>query len=267
MRPYVERRAYGADDFFGKKTRRVGALIARAPSTWDICACPLVLQVCSAVLGHQVLHHKTASLTAAPGYKTHPWNLDLTQVIDIEPGESHQTLHRDRWAYIMDFTSIEPRISTKWAIDEFSAENGATRVIPGSHTWPRERFPNRRDRVVQATMPPGSVMIYTGSTWHSGGENKTQKSRYGINVDYSVAWLKQEENQFLSCPPNIAKDLPRGIQELIGYSRSGYALGYVAGGFPPSYSWTSSEPINWATSPGAIKDAATVWQPKLFAKL
>lgn len=268
MEPYVRERAYGPDDFFGKKTRRVGGLIARSPASWDICACPIVLQVCSAVLGHQVLHSESSAQVTAPGFKTHPWNLDLTQVIDIEPGESHQVLHRDRWAYIYDFEAIEPRISTMWAIDEFTAENGATRVIPGSHTWPRGRLPTRDDIHAQAVMAPGSVMIYTGSTWHSGGQNKTSSSRYGINVDYSVAWLKQEENQFLTCPPHLAKDLPQEIQELIGYSRSGYALGYVAGGFPPSYSWSAPKAINWAQSkPDDIRKAASCWKPKYFSKL
>merc|ERR1712224_413481 len=82
-----------------------------------------------------------------------------------------------------------------------------------------------------AAMPKGSVLIYTGSTFHAGGRNQTSERRVGLNVDYNLAFLRQEENQYLSAPPHIARGFPKDLQRLIGYSRAGAALGYFDGGF------------------------------------
>ena len=113
-----------------------------------------------------------------------------------------------------------------------------------------------------AVMKKGSVVIYTGTAWHSGGKNTTTDTqRIGLNVDYNLGWLRQEENQYLSCPPQVAKDLPQEIQDLIGYRMSGTALGYFDGGLSPKKALLESpEPIDWATSRAHMKAQASAWR-------
>ena len=82
------------------------------------------------------------------------------------------------------------------------------------------------EQVTQAEMHAGSVLVYSGSVFHGGGENRSDADRIGINITYTLGWLRQEENQYLTCPPEIAKDLDQPLQELIGYSMGQYALGY-----------------------------------------
>ena len=77
-------------------------------------------------------------------------------------------------------------------------------------------------------MSKGSVLFYSGSVLHSGGENRSDHARLGLNITYCLGWLRQEENQYLSCPPHIARDLEPELQELIGYTQGDYALGYYS---------------------------------------
>ena len=77
-------------------------------------------------------------------------------------------------------------------------------------------------------MSRGSVLIYTGSVVHNGGENRSSAPRLGMNITYCLSWLRQEENQFLSCPPEVARTLPVELQELLGYTMANYALGYFS---------------------------------------
>jgi ectoine hydroxylase-related dioxygenase (phytanoyl-CoA dioxygenase family) len=118
-------------------------------------------------------------------------------------------------------------------LTDFTAENGATRVIPGSQRWDAQRKP-RDDETVQAEMQAGSVLIYSGSVVHSGGENRSTAARLGMNITYCLSWLRQEENQFLSCPPDVARTLPSELQELLGYTMANYALGYFSSPVPLS---------------------------------
>ena len=77
-------------------------------------------------------------------------------------------------------------------------------------------------------MSAGSVLLYTGSIIHGGGENQSGLPRMGLNISYTLGWLRQEENQYLSCPPRIARDLAPELQELLGYTQGNYALGYFS---------------------------------------
>ena len=77
-------------------------------------------------------------------------------------------------------------------------------------------------------MPAGSVLLHTGSVLHAGGENRTDQVRLGLNTTYCLGWLRQEENQYLSCPPDLACQLPSPLQALLGYTQGNYALGYFS---------------------------------------
>lgn len=210
--PYVEATKFGGDEFSGHSTRRTGALVARSPSCREL------------VMDAKILG--TARAFLAP--YTERILLHLTQTIYIGPGQGAQMLHRDRLAWGKHLPlSIEPQFNTIWALTDFTAENGATRVVPGSQKWGWERHAED-DEICQAEMSKGSVLLYTGTVIHSGGENRTSESRMGLNITYCLGWLRQEENQFLSCPPEIAKELPRELQELLGYTMGNYALGYYS---------------------------------------
>ena len=147
----------------------------------------------------------------------------------ILPGEADQTLHRDRIAwggYIPK--AIDPQSNTIWALTESTEENGATRVIPGSHEWPLDQKPASCHEGVQVSMTQGSVLCHGGSVIHGGEENRSTQTRLGLNVTYCLSWLRQEEDQFLSCPPEIARELPQEMTDLLGYTMGNYALGYYA---------------------------------------
>jgi len=207
--PYIDATPTGADDFTGRQTKRTGALVARSTACRDLITNPTVLGGARKFLG--------------------PFcdriQLHLSQVITIGPGQSAQSIHRDRWAWGTHLKNVEPQFNTIWAMTDFTEENGATQVVPGSVDWPDNRQP-KPEEVTQAVMKAGSVLVYSGSVFHGGGENRSDASRIGMNMTYTLGWLRQEENQYLSCPPEIAKTLDPELQELIGYAMGSYALGY-----------------------------------------
>ena len=210
--PYIERTPMGGDDFTGQQTQRTGALVARTPTCRDL-----------------IMHERiveSAKTFLAP--YTDKIILHLTQTIYIHPGQGAQVLHRDRLAWGTQLPlSIEPQFSTIWALTDFTAENGATRVVPGSHKWGWDKRA-AREEIVQAEMSAGSVLLYTGSVLHSGGNNRSGSSRLGLNLTYCLGWLRQEENQYLSCPPHIARELEPELQDMLGYTQGNYALGYYS---------------------------------------
>ena len=214
MEPHLAATRPGRDGFEGSHTRRPGALLARSLSSAEMIAHDLVLAVVDKVLWSQ----KTT------------FQLHLTQAICIGPGESAQLLHRDQWSFdFFEFPSdMEVEVSTMWALTEFTEANGATRVAVGKNGLSdAEVGALTQEDTVAASMPRGSVVIYTGRTVHGGGANTTDADRVGINVDYVLGWLRQEENQYLSVPKEIAAALPEKVQRLMGYQMGAYALGYM----------------------------------------
>ena len=123
---------------------------------------------------------------------------------------------------------IEPLFSTIWALTPFTRENGATQVVVGSHRWEKRRQPEP-DEIAYADMSPGSVLCYNGTVLHGGGANATaDETRVGVFLHYTLNWLRQEENQYLSCPPEHAEHLSQELRALIGYAKGGYVLGFYS---------------------------------------
>ncbi|MFP8880896.1 MAG: phytanoyl-CoA dioxygenase family protein [Myxococcota bacterium] len=209
--PYMDANSTGIDGFSGRSTTRTGALIARSPAAREMVMHPTVVGTVRAALAH------------AKNFQLH-----LTQVIAIGPGESEQDIHRDQWAY--DFfpfpKGYEVQCNTLWAATDFTEKNGATRVITGSHLYD-DKLRFQQSDTEPAEMKEGSVLFYTGALYHGGGANRSESVRIGINITYNVAWLRQEENQYLSVPREIARELPDPLLRMMGYARGAYALGYI----------------------------------------
>jgi len=228
LRPFIDATPMGNDDFTGRKTQRTGALVARVPACRELVTDATIVGAAETFLGpytERILLH-------------------LTQTIHIHPRQGAQILHRDRLAWGTHLPrSIEPQLNTIWALTDFTAANGATRVVPGSHRWPWEQRAEPSE-ITQAEMAAGSLLLYTGSVLHSGGENRSQSARLGLNITYCLGWLRTEENQYLSCPPSVARELSEDLQELLGYTQGNYALGYYSDPAQPSKSGDILPPEN-----------------------
>jgi Phytanoyl-CoA dioxygenase (PhyH) len=211
MTPYIEATPPGSDDFSGRNTRRTGALVARSPSSHELIQHPLILDVTAKLL------HRAQS-----------YQLHLTQVISIGPDSPGQSIHRDQWAFdFFEFPSDHHvQCNTIWALTDFTEENGATRLMPGSQDLPNS-FEHTVDETVPAEMSKGSCLLYTGKVYHGGGANRSDEARIGLNITYDVGWLRQEENQYLSVPHDVAATLSDDLLRLIGYRIGAYALGYI----------------------------------------
>ena len=207
--PYMEHTRNGEDHFAGHHTTRTGGLLVRSAKCRELIEHETILNPCNEFL--------------APYCER--VQLHLTQIIRIRPGETAQTIHRDRWAWGKHLSHLEPQFNTIWAITDFTSENGATQVVPGSTQWPDDQE-IQPEQITQAEMKAGSVLVYSGSVFHGGGANTSDQDRIGINITYALGWLRQEENQYLSCPPELAKDLSPTLQGLAGYAMGQYALGY-----------------------------------------
>lgn len=208
--PYIEASAPGRDTYDGRFTRRTGALVARCPSSRPLVMHPLVVEAVGRFLGH-------ASEV----------QLHLTQIISVEPGETAQKLHRDEMAF--DFFDFGPeyhvQCNTMWALTDFTADNGATWILPGTSAM--DDGAASAVAGAQAEMRRGSVLFYEGKVLHGAGANTSDGVRRGVNITYAVGWVRQEENQYLACPPEVARTLDDDLLRMMGYTQGAFALGYV----------------------------------------
>jgi ectoine hydroxylase-related dioxygenase (phytanoyl-CoA dioxygenase family) len=213
--------------FHGPQTKQVAGMprVSRTFAT-DIMCHPLLLSLCDRVL-----------LPSCARYQ-----LNLGHLLQRGPGAEEQWLHRDElvWSDV-PWPHPQLQVASVIAFVDFTRDNGATRVVPGSHLWPdRARPPLEQlqvnvapEQIAYAEMPAGSAVVYLGGTIHAGGANSTDVPRRGAHLSYCLGWLRTEENNYLSIPPSYVKTLPRLAQELIGYSvhdsipRGGGYLGMV----------------------------------------
>jgi len=213
LAPFLNKAVYGRDAFTGFKTQRIGALIARSRACGELALDSRMLDAARAYLAEHC----------------DDVQLHFTSAVAIAPGESAQILHRDRgiWGGYVP-RQIEPLFSTIWALTPFTRENGATQVVVGSHRWEKQRQPEP-DEIAYAEMSAGSVLCYNGTVLHGGGANATEhETRVGVFLHYTLNWLRQEENQYLSCPPEHAQHLSQELRALIGYAKGGYVLGFYS---------------------------------------
>ena len=202
----------GRNSFEGLKTQRIYSPLSKMRTMDGLATHPRIL----GLLDHMLL----------PNYL-----LSQAQAINILPGEASQMLHYDDAFYRVPRPRPAMGAATIWAINEFTAENGSTVLIPGSHHWASEEPPSDAP-TLSAVMPAGSVLFFVGTLWHGGGANRSDKSRLAITCQYCEPWLRQQENFLLEIPREMAAELPETLQSLIGYSVHPPFMGMVEGMHP-----------------------------------
>lgn len=204
-------------EFAGTNTRRAGSLFARTRYMADVALHPIFKGAADKILRKKLscgwMGNKR--IEQVPDIR-----VGVAQVIQIGPGEAEQPLHRDDFAFFWEHTptSGEARLQVMVAITDFTADNGATRVIPGSHKWDDERMPTLEE-TIQAEMKAGSALLFIGSTYHGGGANRTSDQwRTGLTMTYDLAQVRQEENMYLALPTEVVKTFTEELQALLGWS-------------------------------------------------
>lgn len=213
MAPHMEAAEVATDrpdDFYPGLTRRVTALVSRSEVARDLILDRTSDGLARHHLGSSCEHHQ----------------LHVTAALEIGPGAREQILHReeDPFSY---FPLPRPNLilASMWAITDFTADNGGTLLVPGSHRWSAGRTA-QPDEIVSAEMSSGSVLYWLGGTLHGGGANITESQwRYGVILTYSLGWLRQEENQSLDIPLDQIDSLSPELLQLTGHQMHG-SLGF-----------------------------------------
>jgi ectoine hydroxylase-related dioxygenase (phytanoyl-CoA dioxygenase family) len=187
--------------FYPGHTKRITGLVAKSETFRSFVTHPMMLAACDAVL--------------KPNCET--YQLHVGSALVVGPGATMQVLHREDDAYQF-FKVPRPNLvlASMWAISDFSRANGATNLVPGSHRWPHGREA-RAEEIASGEMPAGSVLVWMSGTLHGAGANRSNQWRYGVFLSYSLGWLRQEENQYLDVPPELAQTLTRELRDLVGY--------------------------------------------------
>jgi ectoine hydroxylase-related dioxygenase (phytanoyl-CoA dioxygenase family) len=194
--------------FEGVRTTRIYNLLVHGAPFDQIPVHPHVLPVVEGVLDPGLLISSLSSIA-------------------IGPDEDAQPLHADDQLIPLPRPHVPIICNTMWAITDFTEDNGATRLVPGSHL--NEEAPDvfQTYPTVAAEMEKGSVLVWVGSLWHGGGANHTGSRRVGIAMNYCAGYIRQQENQQLGLPTTLVRTFPRRLQELIGYSVYNGLVGHI----------------------------------------
>ncbi len=233
LQPHLEADVTGRNDFEGLKSNRVYAMLAKSPVFADLVTHPLALAFAEADLGESCLLSACLAINLQPGETVQPWHYD----------DNHLRVPRPRDPF---------GVSTFWAIDPMTEDNGATELLPGSHLWPENSIegansaadfantdirsvdddPAPRADAIKAVMPSGSLMVTKGTLWHRGGANRSDTPRLIVTPQYCPGWARQLENMAMTMTPEQAAKLPERARELVGYSIHPPFMGYVDGMHP-----------------------------------
>jgi hypothetical protein len=203
----------GRNTFEGERTQRVYSVLDKTRACDALVDHPRVLALLDRLL--------------LPNYL-----LSQLQVININPGESAQLLHPDDAVYPVPRPRAPLSAATVWAVDPFTAGNGATVVLPGSHRWGDDRRPAADDPRTCAAMPAGSCVFFVGTLWHGGGANRSGRSRLALTAQYCEPWLCPQEAFTLSTGRAAARAVSPDIRRMLGYSIHPPFLGMVDGMHP-----------------------------------
>ncbi len=214
----------GRNDFEGFQTERIYTLINHGRRFQDLCEQPQILAIIDRLL--------------SPGYL-----LSVAQAIAMSPGETPQDFHRDDGYYPAVVSGLPQSVSTMIAIDPFTATNGATEIVVGSHRWSADDYQaarrgsadelGRAMRALQVLqMPAGSCAIWVGGTVHRGGANQSTAIRRSITNQYCNPWLRPQETFLLSVPRETASTMSPRLQAMLGYDIVPPFMGHLTGLHP-----------------------------------
>jgi ectoine hydroxylase-related dioxygenase (phytanoyl-CoA dioxygenase family) len=194
------------ETFFGRRTKRLHGLPARSARVAD-------------VLVHPILRAMSEHFLKPNCHKVH---FSTGELMALGRGETEQVLHRDADSWI-HFPKPRPEllVSVNLALTDFTADNGATVVIPGSHRWEPDRKP-KPEESTKAIMPRGSALLYTGNILHGGGANETDETRIGLYCGLTLSWLRPLENHLITSGIETLRNLPEEARTLCGFSEEGW---------------------------------------------
>jgi hypothetical protein len=202
----------GRNSFEGRRTQRIYSVLSRT-------------RVCDSIVDHPRV------LAALDRLLMPNYLLSALQAINIQPGEAAQLAHHDDGFYPVPRPREPLAAATIWAIDDFTADNGATVLYPGSHTWGKRR-PGPDDEAMPVVMPAGSCVFFVGTLWHGGGANTATTDRLAVTAQYCQPWLRPMEAFTLSISRDIACIVSDDIQRMLGYSIHPPFVGAVVGLHP-----------------------------------
>lgn len=220
--PSLDAQGFGEDWYNGTKTRRVSSLFARTTHLTPVVTHPLFLQTSRAIMQQPVsMYMGRSKVTMTPTIQ-----ISGTQLIQIHPGQGKQPLHRDDALHLRRHPGPTSRVQLMLGMSAFTAENGGTLVIPGSHHWDDERAP-RTSEAFPTELPPGGGLIFLGGVYHGGGKNISDGPRTGLTIALDLGNLRQEENQYLAVPRESVLAYPEEVRRLLGYDRCPPGLGWL----------------------------------------
>ena len=240
LEPWLQSTPRCEGDFYGWNTTRVGGLLSKAPTVQHLVLEPRILAIAEALL--------------RPNCDC--IQLNLTQATRVHPGERAQAPHRDEEMWPADKHGREWLLNVMWAVSDFTEENGATRLWPGSHRVALDRNVDAKNSIA-GEMRAGSALLFLGSLTHGAGANLSALPRTGVIVSYCLGWLKTYENQFLAYPREIARCFPTQLQQLIGYRMHKPNLG----------GWEGQDPIRYLGDERAPQPHVDALPPHIAAEL
>jgi len=219
---------FARNDFEGRRTKRVYNLLVHGPRFEAIPVHPRVLPIVEGVLDSGCLISSLSSIA-------------------IHPGETAQPIHADDQLLPLPKPHVPTVCNTMWALTDFTEVNGATRIIPGSHLRDHSPEYGSEHASIPAVMRRGSVLVWHGSLWHGGGANQSDQVRVGIAMNYCAGWIRQQENQQLGIPRDVARGFAPRLRELVGYGVYRGLIGHI----------DKRDPVELLGEPGALE---TVWE-------
>jgi ectoine hydroxylase-related dioxygenase (phytanoyl-CoA dioxygenase family) len=233
LKPHFAAQTPGGGSWFGRASKRISGVVAKSTSFQQVITHPTMLAMANEVLSSNCAR----------------FQLQLSAALEVWPNGTLQPLHRDDGTYspyLIPSPGSELMLSFMVAATDFTIANGATRFVPRSHGGAIAADAIGEDDTVQADMAKGSVALWYGSTLHGMSINTTDVPRTGLVSGYSVGWLRQEENQYITVPPDVAAGLPEDVAQLLGYAAHTPILG-----------WVGDRDGSLQTRPSAKDDSAT----------
>ena len=199
------------NDFYGNRTKRLHGLFTRSSRMVDVLTHDTFLAIARRMLVDTGIGHDI--------------RLSNAELMVLGEGQANQEIHSDAasWHRAQRLMDEEILVSANCALTDFTATNGATRVVPGSHRWEAGRQPTEAE-ICLAIMPRGAALIYSGNVLHSGGANQEQQLRIGLYLGYVVSWLRPLENQLITNQPEDILNLPEDVRQLLDISPGGISI-------------------------------------------